>query len=270
MDTSIQTTQVQYRGAGLMAKVQAALAVFGPEETVLTVQQLAMLDHFHTRGLLATRELAEAMELKPGMAVLDLGCGIGGPARYLAATYGVNVMGVDLSSAFIDTARYLSQRCALGDRTTFLAGDATEPPVEDGSMDRVFLQHVAMNVADRAALYGAIRRALKPGGRFATYDIVAKHGAPYFPVPWAATPDRSHLLTEAETRKALVEAGFSVDVWRDETELAAQWFATSPAGAPPAGPSLALVLGADFAPMIANLARNLREGRVGVLTAIAS
>ncbi len=270
MDTPTQRTQTHYGGAGLIAKVQGALAVFGPEETVLTVPQLAMLDQFHTRGMLATGELAEAMGLEAGMTVLDLGCGIGGPARYLAANYDVRVTGVDLSASFVDTARYLSRRCALDDRTTFLAGDATEPPVAEGSIDRVFLQHVAMNIADRASLYRAIRRALKPGGRFATYDIVAKGDVPYFPVPWAVSPENSHLLTEAETRAALTAAGFSIDLWRDDTELAAQWFAKQLAGGPPAGPSLALVLGADFPVMISNLARNLREGRVGVLTATAS
>jgi SAM-dependent methyltransferase len=265
-----QTSQTHYGGAGLLAKVQTALAAFGPEETVLTVPQLAMLNQFHTRGMLATGEIAEAMGLTAGMAVLDLGCGIGGPARYLAATYDVHVTGIDLSPSFIDTARYLSQRCDLGDRTTFLAGDATDPPVADGSIDRVFMQHVAMNIADRGALYRAIRRVLKLGGRFATYDIVAKDGAPHFPVPWAATPDSSHLLTEAETREALIAAGFSIDLWRDDTGAASHWFTALPAGGLPTGPSLALVLGADFAAMTGTLARNIREGRVGVLTAIVS
>jgi sarcosine/dimethylglycine N-methyltransferase len=270
MNTLTERVQTHYRAAGLMPKVQAALAVFGPEETLLTVPQLAMLDQFHTRGMLATGELAEAMGLAGGMAVLDLGCGIGGPARFLAANYDVHVTGADLSPSFIDTARYLSQRCGLGDRTTFVVGDATDPPVADGSIDRVFLLHVAMNIADRAALYRSVRRALKPGGRFATYDIVAKDGAPHFPLPWAATPDGSHLLTEAETREALTVAGFDIEVWRDDTQVAAQWFAGLQAGGPPPGPSLSLVLGPEFAGMTGNLARNLREGRLSVLTAIAS
>jgi sarcosine/dimethylglycine N-methyltransferase len=270
MDTLTERVKTHYQASGLMPKVQAALAAFGPEETVLTVQQLAMLDQFHTRGMLATSELAEAIGLAPGMAVLDLGSGIGGPARFLAANYGVHVTGADLSPSFVDTARYLSRRCGLADRTAFVAGDATDPPVADGSIDRVFLLHVAMNIADRAALYRAIRRVLKPGGRFASYDIVAKSGAPHFPLPWAATPAGSHLLTEAETREALTAAGFDIELWRDDSQAAAQWFAGLQAGGPPAGPSLALVLGPEFAGMTGNLARNLREGRLGVLTAIAS
>jgi cyclopropane fatty-acyl-phospholipid synthase-like methyltransferase len=269
MNNLTQRAQIHYEAAGLLPKVRAALATFGPEETVLTMSQLAALDQFHTRGLLATDELAKAAGLTAGMTVLDLGCGIGGPARYLAATHDVHVTGVDLSHSFIETARYLSQRCKLADRTTFLVGDVSDPPVSDGSVDRVFLQHVAMNVADRVALYRAIRRVLKPGGRLATYDIVARGGDPYFPVPWASTPEGSHLLSEDATREALTGAGLSIELWRDDTDVVAQWFAALQAGEQPAAVSLALLLGQDFTVMTRNLARSLREGRVGVLTAIA-
>ena len=95
--------------------------------------------------------------------MLDLGCGIGGPARYLATTFGCKVTGVDLSSGFIDAATYLTSRCGLSDRVTFQVGDALHLPFDDASFDTVFLQHVAMNIDDRAALYREIRRILAPG-----------------------------------------------------------------------------------------------------------
>ena len=110
-----------YAAAGLLPKLQAALTVFGPEETVLSVPQLAALDQFHTRGVAATADIAQAAGLEAGMTVLDLGCGIGGPARYLAGKHDVQVVGVDLSPSFVDTASYLSQRCGLSDRTVFHA-----------------------------------------------------------------------------------------------------------------------------------------------------
>src|SRR5262249_41309911 len=228
--------------------------------TTLKVPQLAALDQFHSRGLLATSDLADAMQLAAGMTVLDLGCGIGGPARHLAASYDVQVTGIDLSPSYVDAARYLSQRCGLAARTAFTVGVATRPPMADSSVDRVFLLHVAMNIADRIALYQAIRRVLKPGGRFASYDIVAKAGAPYFPLPWATTPDESHLLNEADTRAALLTAGFAIDVFRDDTELVKKWFATTQASGPAPGPNLGLLLGANFPVMVGNLARSLREG----------
>ncbi len=268
MTTDSSIARRHYEALGLLPKVQVALSAFWPEETLLSPKQLAPLDQFHTRGLQATAELANEMKLAAGMQALDLGCGLGGPARSLAATYSVDVTGVDLSESFVETARYLSERCGLADRTTFIVGDATAPPVKAASFDRIFLQHVAMNIADRATLYAAIRRALKPGGKFGMYDLVAGVGDLHFPLPWARGPEGSHLLTMSETRDALVAAGFEVDVWRDDSEAARQWFAAMQSAGPPDGPSLALVLGPDFPGMTGNIARNLREGRLGVLIAV--
>jgi cyclopropane fatty-acyl-phospholipid synthase-like methyltransferase len=269
MDMLAPIVRSHYDASGLLDKVKAALAEFGPEDATLYVHQLARLDQFHTRGLAATNDLAQAMELQRGMAVLDLGCGIGGPARYLSAMHGVNVTGIDLSPSFIKTAWYLSQRCGLVDRTTFLVGDAVDPAVPFGSMDRVVLQHVAMNIKDRAALYRAIRRVLKPGGKAGIYDIVRVGGDPHFPVPWAERSDGSHLLSEAETREAL-SAEFNVEFWRDDTEVALQWLASQHAVGAPRGPAFGTIVGPRFRAMASNLVRSLHEGLVGVVLAVVA
>jgi SAM-dependent methyltransferase len=267
MDMLAPVARSHYDASGLLDKVKAALAEFGPEDARVHVHELAALDQFHTRGLAATNDLAQAMALQRGMTVLDLGCGIGGPARYLSAIHGANVTGIDLSPSFIRTAWYLTQRCGLVDRTMFLVGDALDPAVPMGSMDRVVLQHVAMNIKDRAALYRAIRRVLKPGGKAGIYDIVRVEGDPHFPVPWAERPDGSHLLTKAETQKAL-RADFTIEFWRDDTEIALQWLASQHAGGAPRGPALGAVVGPRFRAMAGNLARSLREGKVGVVLAV--
>jgi ubiquinone/menaquinone biosynthesis C-methylase UbiE len=129
----------------------------------LTVAQLVPLDQFHTRGIDVTAELAAAAGLEPSTRVLALGCGIGGPARYLAATFGCKVAGVDLSPSFVDAATYLTARCGLSDHVTFRVGDAVHPPFDDANFDPVFLQHVAMSVEDRKTLYAEMRRILAPG-----------------------------------------------------------------------------------------------------------
>src|SRR5262250_237818 len=139
-----------YRATGLTQRLKNALAALGPEDQLLTPQQLAALDQFHTRGLAATAELAKLAGITADMSVLDVGSGIGGPARFLAATYGCRVPGVDLSAPFVDAARYLAERTGQSGQVAFQTGSALELPFGDGRFDVVLLQHVAMNIADRA------------------------------------------------------------------------------------------------------------------------
>ena len=159
------TEQVRnhYGATGLVERIRDALAEVAPENATLKPEQLAALDQFHTRGLAATLDLAGDAALKPGERVLDLGCGIGGPARLLASRFGVTVSGVDLSPPFVEAGRYLTERCGLEAQVRLEVGDATRLSPAEGAFDAVFLQHVAMNIADRPALYREVRRAR--GGR---------------------------------------------------------------------------------------------------------
>lgn len=257
-----------YRATGLTERLKAALAAFGPEDQPLTPQQLGALDQFHTRGLAATADLAKLAGIDVGMSVLDVGAGVGGPARFLAATCGCRVTGVDLSEPFVDAARYLTERTGQSGQVSFQVASALELPFDDGSFEVVLLQHVAMNISDRAKLYREIRRVLVSGGRFATFDVVLKSGEPHYPVPWARTPATSFLLTDAATREAVEPAGFRTLVWRDDTEAARAWFAQLRASGPPPSPNLGVVMGPDFAQLSSNLGRNLMEGRLGILTAV--
>ena len=266
-DSNIKIRE-HYSAIGFTERIKAALTAIAPESQVLTVAQLAPLDQFHTRGILATAELAGATGLDAFTHVLDLGCGIGGPARYLAATFGCKVTGVDLSPGFIDAATYLTARCDLSDRIMFQVGEALHVPFDDASFDAVFLQHVAMNIADRTALYKEMRRILAPGGRLATYDLVRRDGDVVYPAPWARDASASFLLTESETRTALEEAGYKAVLWRDDTEVALDWFKAVMGAQRQGGLNLGLAMGPDFPAMTGNLARNLRENRLGVLSAV--
>jgi len=257
-----------YRATGLTERLKAALAALGPEDQQLTPQQLGALDQFHTRGLAATAELAKLAGITADMSVLDVGSGVGGPARFLAATYGCRVTGVDLSEPFVDAARYLTERTGQNGQVSFQTASALELPFDDGRFHVVLLQHVAMNIADRAQLYREIRRVLQSSGRFATFDVVLSSGEPHFPVPWARTPATSFLLTAAATREAIEPAGFRALAWQDDTEMAKAWFAQMRAAGPPLSPNLGVVMGPDFAQLAANLGRNLMEGRLGILTAV--
>lgn len=257
-----------YRATGLTERLKTALKILAREDELLTPQQLAALDQFHTRGVAATAELAEMAGIHAGMSVLDVGSGIGGPARLVAATYGCQVTGIDLSDSFVEAACYLTRRTGQSEHVRFLTASALEMPFENGRFDTVLLQHVAMNIHDRTRLYEEIRRVLKPGGRFATFDVVANGNDVHYPVPWARTPETSCLLSAAETCEAVEQAGFHTLVTRDDTESAKVWVAQLRASGPPPPPYLGVVMSPDFAQLASNLGRNLLEGRLGILSAV--
>jgi len=265
MTDDLDSVRDHYRATGLANRLKGAL---GPEDRPLTPLELGGLDQFHTRGLPATREIAELAGLSANMSVLDVGAGVGGPARYLAATLGCRVTGVDLSEPFVEAARYLTERTGQSGHVSFHTASALELPFGEAAFDAALLLHVAMNIAERPRLYREIRRVLKPKGRFATYDIVMTGGEPLYPVPWARTPSASFLLTAEATRAAIEAEGFSALTWRDDTEAARAWGAQLRAAGPAPSPNLGLVMGPDFAQLAANLARSLSEGRLGVLTAV--
>jgi sarcosine/dimethylglycine N-methyltransferase len=141
-----------YRATGLTERLKTALAALGPEDQRITPRQTAALDQFHTRGLAATVEIAELAQITADMSVLDVGAGVGGPARFLAATYGCQVTGVDVSEALVEAARYLTERTGQGGQVSFEIASALELPFDDGRFDVALLQHVAMNICDRARL----------------------------------------------------------------------------------------------------------------------
>ncbi len=245
-----------YRAAGLTERLKTALMALGPEDQLLTPEQLGALDQFHTRGLAATIELAKSAGITADMSVLDVGSGVGGPARFLAATYGCRVMGVDLSEPFVDAARYLTGRTGLSGQVSFQTASALELP-DGGRFDAVLLQHVAMNIADRARLYREIRRVLKSGGRFATHDVVLNSGDPHYPVPWARTPATSFLLTAAVTRETIEPASFRALAWQDDSEAAKAWVAQLRTSGARPSPNLSVVVEDWTSRSFHNLGRSL-------------
>jgi SAM-dependent methyltransferase len=262
----------QYGSASLRERVDQALQRAGLGQGTLNWSDLVPLDQFHVRGLGATRELAEALNVEVGSEVLDIGCGLGGPARFLAATYGCRVTGIDLSQPFIDVAEMLTERCGLKESVLYHQADALDLPFADASFTLAWTQHVAMNIADRARFYAEAHRVLKPGGRLAVYDVVSGDGRPLiFPVPWAEGGDMSFLLTGDAMRKVLESTGFLEVSRADKTEPAITWFAEVQAQLSSSPPlSLAVVMGPQFLEMAKNLEQNLQDGRVRLVQAVFS
>lgn len=270
----MNNTTNHYNRSGLIEAILAALTASGKDPANLTIYDLAPVDELHVRGRKATRELAAALALQQGSRLLDIGCGIGGAARYLAETFGCTVTGVDLTYEYCRAAANLGSLAGFSGRTVFLQGDATRLPFGDASFDCVWTVHTAMNIPDKEQLYGEIHRVLKPGGELAIYDILAGSGGEiHTPVPWARESGQSQLVTPEELRQLLADAGFSISSWKDTTEEGRTWFsrlAQRTKGGTPHPLGVQLLFGSDFPQMARNQVRNLVENRIALIECIAA
>jgi len=207
-----------YGSAGIAERVLAAFRAANGPDAPVTPEGLAPFDHFHGRGVAATQELAAQLALQPGERILDIGSGIGGPARWFAAKFAVQVTGVDLTPEFCAAAEALNAATGLTGHVTILQGSALALPVPDGAFDAAYSQNVIMNIADKRQFYREAFRALRPGGPLALSNLCAgPAGEPYFPVPWATTRDTSFLATPESMRADLIAAGFEIADFRDIT-----------------------------------------------------
>lgn len=257
----------------LETRVLNALRMAGLDLDALSVDDLAPLDEFHIRGREATDELAELAGIASGEQVLDVGCGLGGTARHLAARYAARVTGIDLTAEYCRVGTVLSELTGLGDRVRLLRADALQLPFEDGRFDAVWTEHAAMNIADKAGLYGELRRVLRRGGRLALYDVVEGDGRDlWFPVPWARQPEISFLISGWELEGLLISHGFEIHASRDVTTPAIEWYRGLAAALQAGGrPALGfhILLDADAKEMFANGVKNLEEGRIRLIQLVA-
>lgn len=270
MEETLGTVTSHYARHGeLTTRILAALAAAGKDTAALDLEDLTPLDQFHLRGHQATCELAAEAGLTPGQRLLDIGSGIGGPARMLARDFGVEVTAVDLTEAFCRTAAELSALLPEAPAPGFVCADATRLPFPADRFDVVWTQHAAMNIPDKSALYRECLRVCRPGGRFLVYDVVeGPAGDPYFPTPWASTPSGSFLIDAAELRRLVLAAGFRERAFRDLTAAAVAWNRERQArmAETEAQPALGthLLMGPEFPRMVANIGRGLEEGRLGL------
>jgi len=209
--TATATIVSHYSRGGLLERLEAALRADGADPGQPTLEQLAPYDQFHGRGLEATEEAAALMPVRPGDRLLDVGSGLGGPARWVARRFDCRVTGVDLTPEFCEIARELARRTGLASTVEFRVGDALALPFADGSFDGAYSMNVSMNIADKARLYREVHRVLAPGGWLLLSEVARGHGPePDYPTPWAADSAASFLWTPQQTREGLAAAGFEV------------------------------------------------------------
>ena len=259
-------------GSDLADSIARNLQAAGKNLEVLKTSDLSTVDEFHNRGRKATLELGGHMKLGEDSYILDIGSGLGGPARTLAEEYGCHVTGLDLTQAFCDAARHMSKWVNLDTRVKFQQGDATSLPFEDNQFDAAMTIHVAMNIPAKDKMYAEAKRVIKSGGIFAVYDVLRGEGGDMlFPVPWAREPSINHLVTRNEMEALLTQAGLEILQIDDSTEESLGWSKTKLARMTESGPppvTFQTFMGDDYPEMVRNKDRNLLERRIRTVSFI--
>jgi ubiquinone/menaquinone biosynthesis C-methylase UbiE len=263
-----------YSHGRLLDAILAGVRALGKTPDTVSVDDLAPVDEFHIGGRQASEDFIGQLGLSSDDRVLDVGCGIGGTARYVASTWGCRVAGLDLTPEYVETGEAMCAWVGLGDRVDLTHGSALAMPFESAHFDAAIMLHVGMNIADKAGLFAEVNRVLRPGGIFGVYDIMRTSDDPLvYPVPWATLPETSALATPEDYRTALADSGFEMAGERDRRAFAAAFFAalrkrTDAAGGPPPL-GLHILLGETAAIKIRNMVDNVAAGRVAPVEMIA-
>jgi len=274
MNTDLDVSSHYSRGH-LRDRLYAGLSEDGIDPGHLSIEALAPYDQFHGRGLEATVEIADQLPVKASDHLLDIGSGLGGPARYFAHRFGCQVTGVELTAEFFDVARDLTRALSFEKRVTFELGNALAMPFANDCFDGAYSMNVSMNIADKGAFYREIHRVLKPGAWLLLSEISKSAGGdPDYPTPWANSAHTSFLSTPEETRSGLVEAGFDVARLYSTLDRALSFGARSRAmverGEKPPNRAVQLIHGAMAAQIMANMARGLAESRIVPIEVLAT
>ena len=261
-----------YGISGILDSILKGLESSGKNLQSLVPNDLSSIDEFHTRGKESTIEIANLAQLQSHHDVLDVGCGLGGSARYIANEFGCSVTGVDLTDEYIDVANHLTEFVNLSDKVSFKQSSALELPFSSDSFDVVWTEHTQMNISDKEKFYGELSRVLKPNGRLVFHDIFGTSSAPHYPTPWAEHDSLSSLCTQEEARDAIEKSNLIVDKWIDKSALSMKFFKemvkkVETSGPPPLG--FHLLMGKTAKEKLLNQARNLEEKRVTVVQGTA-
>ena len=260
-----QTVSEHYSNKGLLAKLYKGLEKLGIDKNQLTQSDLSSFDEFHIGGSEGTLMLAEKLTMNASSSVLDIGCGIGGPARFLSSEFGCKVSGIDLTADFVNTGNSLTDQVGLSDKVKLIEASALNIPFADNSFDVSYMIHVGMNIADKDVLFSEAFRVTKPGGVFGIYDVMLLGNCELqYPLPWAVEEDGNAIASATDYISTLIKAGFSLKHEDDKTDFANGFFEKMSAsmgtseGPPPVG--LHLLMGDLTTQKIKNMAKLIKSG----------
>jgi len=258
----------------LLAAIEAGVSQLGKSIDSVTVEDLGPVDEFHVGGRPATENFLGKFRLTEEDHVLDVGCGLGGAARFVASNYGSDVTGIDLTQEYIETGNALSAWVGLDNKITLQQGSALDLPFENELFDGAYVLHVGMNIADKGKLFTEIHRVLRPGSLFGIYDLMRQNDVDLvYPVPWAKDERTSSLATPQEYQRGLVDAGFAVESEENRREIALDFFRQQRAktqaagGPPPLG--LHILMQESTAGKLKNMVANITNGCIAPVEILA-
>ena len=194
--------------------------------------------------------------------------------RSAAQTYGCHVTGVDLTEEYVETGNTLCSWLGLEHQVKLSQGNVLAMNLPDATVDKAFMLHVGMNIADKASLAMEVWRVLRPSGVFGIYDVMEVNANQMaFPVPWATIPEASSLASSEAYKRALMAAGFEIICERNRREFAMEFFERMKAdlaaaeGPPPLG--LHLLMGKEAPTKVKNMIENISRNRIAPIELIA-
>ena len=214
-----------YAHSGLIQAIEHGITRMGKTTDTVTIDDLASVDEFHIGGRKATDDLMGQLGIEPGDHVLDVGCGLGGPARFVADRYKARVSGIDLTLDYVETGNRLCEWVGLSDRVKLSQSTALSIPFPDRRFSAAYMLHVGMNIEDKESLCLEVARVLRPGSMFAVYDVMRTAGGELsYPLPWATRPESNAIDSSDRYKRALKLAGFRLISERDRRDFALAYF----------------------------------------------
>jgi ubiquinone/menaquinone biosynthesis C-methylase UbiE len=262
-----------YTHGHLLDAIRAGFAALGKTTNNVTIDDLSPVDEFHIGGRKASEDFLGQLDFTSENHVLDVGCGLGGAARFSASRYGSRITGIDLTAEYIETGKVLCKWVGLDDRISLYQGSALSMPFPDDAFDGAYMMHVGMNIEDKIQLCSEVYRVLRHGTLFGIYDVMkVGEGSLTYPVPWAATAETSAVASPELYKQALQDAGFAITAERNRRDFALAFFQelrarTAANGPPPVG--LQILMGASTPIKVQNMIANISAGRIAPVEIIA-